>query len=77
MEVLREHVISQGATRIAFRCSPYHQNSALYPVIDHLQRFLQWQRDDAPEAKLDRLEQVLQTYRSPLEEVVPLFAALL
>ena len=49
VEVLREHVISQGATRIAFRCSPYHQNSALYPVIDHLQRFLQWQRDDAPE----------------------------
>jgi class 3 adenylate cyclase/predicted ATPase len=77
VEVLREHVISQGATRIAFRCSPYHQNSALYPVIDHLQRFLQWQRDDTPETKLDRLEQVLQTYRLPLEEVVPLFAALL
>ncbi|HEY7490091.1 MAG TPA: adenylate/guanylate cyclase domain-containing protein [Candidatus Tectomicrobia bacterium] len=77
VEVLHEHVIGQGATRIAFRCSPYHQNSALYPVIDHLQRFLQWQRDDAPETKLDRLEQVLRTYCLPLEEVVPLFAALL
>ena len=77
VEVLREHVISQGATRIAFRCFAYHQNSALYPVIDYLQRFLQWQRDDTPETKLDRLEQVLQRYRSPLEEVVPLFAALL
>ena len=77
VEALREHVIGEGATRIAFRCSPYHQNSALYPVIDHLQRFLEWQRDDAPETKLDRLEQVLQTYRLPLEEVVPLFAALL
>ena len=67
----------EGATRIAFRCSPYYQNSALYPVIDHLQRFLQWQRDDTPEAKLDTLEQVLRTYRLPLEDVVPLFAALL
>jgi TOMM system kinase/cyclase fusion protein len=77
VEALREHVMSEGATRIAFRCSPYHQNSALYPVIDHLQRFLQWQRDDAPATKFDRLEQVLQTYRLPLEEVVPLFADLL
>ncbi len=77
VEALREHVRREGATRIAFRCSPYYQNSALYPVIDHLQRFLQWQRDEAPEAKLDTLERVLRTYRLPLEEVVPLFAALL
>jgi predicted ATPase len=60
-----------------FRCSPYHQNSALYPVIDHLQRFLQWQRDETPEARFDKLERVLQTYRLPLEDVIPLFAALL
>src|SRR5262252_3317040 len=66
-----------GATRIVFRCSPYHQNSALYPVIDHLQRFLQWQRDESPEAKFDTLERVLQTYRLPLDDVVPLFATLL
>jgi predicted ATPase len=77
VEALREHVRRQGATRIAFRCSPYYQNSALYPVIDHLQRFLQWQRDDTPEAKFDMLEQALRTYRLPLEDVVPLFAALL
>jgi TOMM system kinase/cyclase fusion protein len=77
VEVLRERVISEGAARMVFRCSPYHQSSALYPVIDHLQRFLQWQRDETPEAKFDMLERVLQTYRLPLEDVVPLFAALL
>src|SRR4029453_7734941 len=77
VEVLREHVRSEGATRIVFRCSPYHQNSALYPVVDHLQRFLQWQRDETSEAKFDKLERVLRTYRLPLEDVVPLFAALL
>jgi class 3 adenylate cyclase len=64
VEVLRERVISEGATRIVFRCSPYHQNSALYPVIDHLQRFLQWQRDETPEARFDKLEQVLQNARA-------------
>src|SRR4029453_12045240 len=45
VEVLREHVRSEGATRIVFRCSPYHQNSALYPVIDRLQRFLRCKGD--------------------------------
>jgi predicted ATPase/class 3 adenylate cyclase len=77
VEVLRERVIHEGATRIAFRCSPYHQNSVLYPVIDHLQRFLQWHRDESPEAKLDTLERVLRSYPWPLEDIVPLFAALL
>src|SRR6058998_183296 len=55
VEVLRERVRSQGATRMVFRCSPYHQNSVLYPVIDYLQQFLQWQRDETPEAKFDTL----------------------
>jgi class 3 adenylate cyclase/tetratricopeptide (TPR) repeat protein len=77
VEVLRERAYSEGATRIVFRCSPYHQNSALYPVIHHLQRFLHWHGDDAPETRLDKLEQALQTSRLPLEDVVPLFAALL
>jgi TOMM system kinase/cyclase fusion protein len=77
VEALRERVRREGATHIVFRCSPYYQNSALYPVIDHLQRFLQWQRDDTPKAKLNTLERVLRTYRLPLEEAVPLFAALL
>jgi predicted ATPase len=77
VERVRECVLREGATRIAFRCSPYHQTSALYPLIDHLQRFLHWQRDATPEARFDTLEQVLRTYRFPLEEVVPLFAALL
>jgi class 3 adenylate cyclase len=77
VEVLREHVISQGATRLVFRCSPYRQQSALYAVIDHLQRFLHWDSAAAPAARLEALERALRTSRLPLEEVTPLFAALL
>ena len=77
VEMLREHGLREGATRIAFRCSRYYQNSALYPIIDHLQRFLQWQRNDTSETRLDTLEQVLRTYQLPLAEVMPLFAVLL
>ena len=77
VETLRSQARQEGATRIAFQCSPYHTNSALYPVIEHVQRVLHWQRDDPPESKLDKLEQVLRNYRLPLQEVVPLVAALL
>ena len=48
VQALKEQVLTEGATRIEFRCSPYHQNSALYPIIDHLQRLLQFAREDAP-----------------------------
>jgi predicted ATPase len=46
-------------------------------VIDHLQRALQWQRDDTPAAKLTKLEHGLHGYRFSQPETVPLFAALL
>jgi predicted ATPase len=75
-EVLREHVASQGYMRATFRCSPYHTNSALYPIITHLQRLWRWERDDTPEKKLAKMEQTLRTTSLPLKEVVPLFAAL-
>jgi TOMM system kinase/cyclase fusion protein len=77
VEVLRERVIRQGATRMVFRCSPYHQQSALFPVIEHVQRVVHWQHDAPLEVRVDALEQALQRSRLSLEEVVPLLAALL
>jgi class 3 adenylate cyclase/predicted ATPase len=74
---LKEHVIAEGATRIEFRCSPYHQNSAFYPIIEHLQRLLQFAPDDAPQAKLVKLQQVLARYHFPQGDTLPLLAALL
>jgi class 3 adenylate cyclase/predicted ATPase len=75
-DVLREHVASEGFTRATYRCSPYHTNSALYPVITHLQRLWRWERDDTPAEKLDKMEATLRTTTLPLNEAVPLFAAL-
>ncbi|NNL86732.1 MAG: AAA family ATPase, partial [Myxococcales bacterium] len=65
------------ARRIEFRCSPYHQNSALYPVIDHLQRLLRFSPADGPEEKLSKLQMQLDTYRFPQTDTFPLLAALL
>jgi class 3 adenylate cyclase/predicted ATPase len=77
VDVLREQVAREGHAPITFRCSPYHTHSALYPVIDHLQRRLQLLPDDTPKAKLDKLEQGLQGYHFPQGEMVPLLALLL
>ena len=74
---LRAEVRAEGLPRIAFRCSPYHTNSALYPVIEHLRRLLRWQPGDPAETRLAVLEAMLGGYSQPLAEVVPLFASLL
>jgi predicted ATPase len=77
VQVLTERVLATGAPRIVVRCSPYHTNSALYPVLLHLQQVLHVQREDAPEIRLAKLEQGLQAAGLPLAEAVPLVAALL
>jgi predicted ATPase/class 3 adenylate cyclase len=63
---------------IPCQCSPYYQNSALYPMIDLLERVaLRFEREESPEQKRRKLEGFLVQYGLPLAEAVPLFAALL
>ena len=75
VDTLRARVRREGLTRVAIRCSPYHTNSALYPVIAHVQQALRFERHDTAEEKLAKLEQALRPLRLPLHEVVPLMAA--
>src|SRR5205823_6237749 len=74
LEEIKEQLAHEGVTRIEFRCSPYHQNSALYPIIDHLQRLLQFAREDTPATKLEKLQQTLRRYRFPQADTFPLLA---
>ena len=57
--------MAEGATRIEFRCSPYHQNSAFYPIIEHLQRLLQFHVRIRPLAKLEKLRHTLEPLSVP------------
>jgi predicted ATPase len=60
------------------QCSPYHQHTALYPMIDLLERVtLRFDREESPQQKLRKLEGLLVQHGLPLAEVVPLLAALL
>jgi predicted ATPase/class 3 adenylate cyclase len=79
VQVLKEHVAAESQAWLTpCQCSPYHQHTALYPLIDLLERVaLRFEREDPPQQKLSKLEGFLVQYGLPLAEVVPLFAALL
>ena len=77
VDTLRRAARAEGLTRITFRCSPYHTNSALYPVVEHWKRLAGWQPEDDGAARIAKLESALAPYRLPREEAVPLFASLL
>jgi class 3 adenylate cyclase/predicted ATPase len=55
--------------RLRYFCSPYRQDSALYPFIDQLGRASQFARDDSPEIRLRKLEALLARADAPSEDV--------
>jgi predicted ATPase len=79
VQVLKEQVATEPQAWLTpCQCSPYHQNTALYPMIDLLERVvLRFDREESPQQKLHKLEGHLVQYGFPLAEAVPLHAALL
>ena len=79
VQVLQAHVATEPQAWLTpCQCSPYYQHTALYPMIELLERVaLRFEREEAPPQKLRKLEGFLVQHGLPLAEVVPLFAALL
>jgi len=79
LQELKQHVARDPQAWLTeCYCSAYHQSSALYPIIDLLERVvLQLKREDSPQDKLKKLEEFLVRYGMPLPETVPLLASLL
>jgi predicted ATPase/class 3 adenylate cyclase len=73
---LTERLHAEPHLRLRHFCSPYHQDSALFPFIDQLGRASGFARDDPPVAKLGKLEALLSGV-APAEEDVALIADLL
>ncbi len=76
LQELRERLKEEPVTYLRYFCSPYHAQSALYPVADQLLRAADISRTDPPERQLAFLEEVLATTRNP-QEAIPLISALL
>jgi len=76
-QTLRERLVDEPHTRLRYQCSPYYTNSALYPSISQLEYAARFASDDPPQHKLDKLEALLGQSTEAVQEVAPLFAALL
>jgi class 3 adenylate cyclase/predicted ATPase len=66
---LAERLHAEPHLRLRYFCSPYHQDSALYPFVDQLGRASGFARDDMPAAKLAKLEALLALAAPPEEDV--------
>jgi class 3 adenylate cyclase/predicted ATPase len=76
-QALRERIGGEAHVRLRYQCSPYHINSAFHPIIDQLARAARFEREDGAEARLDKLEALLQ--QTPGDAPAPLapFATML
>ena len=74
---LNECLSGTSYTRLRFQCSPSHTESALYPVIRHLEYAAGFQPGDQPETRLDKLETLLRQAVEDVRESAALLAPLL
>ena len=73
---LEERLGAEPHLRLRYFCSPYHQDSALFPFVDQLGHAAGFARDDMPAAKLEKLEALL-ALAAPPDQDVALLADLL
>ncbi|MGH8012256.1 MAG: ATP-binding protein [Candidatus Binataceae bacterium] len=73
----KQHLIDDAGTRIEYNCSPYHESSALHPVVDRLNRLLRFSASDTPEEKLAKLNAAMNTRSLRAPDAMPLLASLL
>src|ERR1700756_5744648 len=62
---LSQRLESEPHTRLRYFCSPYHQDSALYPFIGQLERAAGFTRDDTNATKLEKLDALLDDGADP------------
>ena len=73
---LLERLANEPHTRLRYFCSPQHTDDALFPLIGEMERAARLAHDDAPRAKLDKLDTLLAYTSTPAEDA-SLFAEML
>lgn len=76
-QTLRERIADEPHTRLRYQCSPYHTNSALYPITTQLEFAARFAAGDSSEEKLKKLETVLAPSTKERHKVIPILAAAL
>jgi class 3 adenylate cyclase/tetratricopeptide (TPR) repeat protein len=76
-EAMEKRLGTEPHTRVRFFCSPYHQDSALYPAVAQMERAAGFRRQDTADQRLTKLEALLAQATNDVGGVAPLFADLL
>ncbi len=77
IEALHEALAGEPHTRIYLQCSPYHRDSALYPVIQHLGRAARFIAEDSPPIRFEKLGSLFARRAASDATAIPLLAELL
>jgi class 3 adenylate cyclase/predicted ATPase len=75
--VLRERLGQDRHLVLRYQCSPYHLNSALFPVVELFERAAGFNREDNADQRLDKMQALLLGSAEQITERAPLFASLL
>jgi class 3 adenylate cyclase/tetratricopeptide (TPR) repeat protein len=76
IEALQQELAAEPHARINLQCSPYHSDSALYPVIQHLHRAAGFAPADPPQVRAEKLRGLLDARRIADPAALPLLAEL-
>jgi predicted ATPase/class 3 adenylate cyclase len=77
VRALRDQLAGVPHTHLNHFCSPFHTNSALYPIVGLLERAAGIRREDPTEEQLDKLEAMLALATDDVHESAPVLADLL
>jgi predicted ATPase/class 3 adenylate cyclase len=65
---LTDRIRSESHFRLRYFCSPHHQDSVFYPMINRLERASRFGREDTADQKLDKLNLLLDARSTPQED---------
>lgn len=74
VQAMYDHILQEDHRRRRYFCTPFHENSALYPVIAQIARTAEFEDDDDAKTRLGKLESLFPGNR---DVAVPLVASLL
>ena len=77
VQALKEHISLTVLPASSFAARLITKTAPSIPILEHLQRLLQFAQDDTPQVKLAKLQQILSHYHFPQADTFPLLAALL
>ena len=69
---LKDQITQEGYTTLDCQSSPYHQQTAFWPLIHVLHQLFEWQPCDSSEVKCNKMLRALESAQLPVDETAAL-----